>query len=238
MSLCIMADDLEDHKLEEEEPATAVLAEAVLADEEATTFTQVDSVRIVPIQRQHLPEVCTLLRESFIDKRCLLCLPVDEALEELQQRYAEMPEAKWKLGAVALNEANHVVGYAQMTTHGLPVYPEDFHTCKRDEMYIEIIAVDSAARGQGIGRKLLEWCHETALANPGMHKLQLEVLRGNPAIRLYERVGFEIINLDNCGEECCTAMIVCCFFGRPYGFCNKEWGSVEMCMLLERQQMD
>jgi ribosomal protein S18 acetylase RimI-like enzyme len=205
-------------------------------EESSTESTSSSTMRIVSIQEEYLPQVRDVLKEAFATKRCMLCLPVDETMNELQQRYTEMPEAKWKLGAVALDSKGRVLGYTQMTTAGLPIYPEDFHTCAEDELYIEIVAVSPEARGQGIGTMLLEWCHEIAISEyPYIARLQLEVLRGNRAIRLYERLGFEIKPLQmGCFYASSAAILICCFFGRPYGLCNREWGSVEMEMILER----
>lgn len=199
-----------------------------------TSTTESRTVRIVSIQEEYLPQVRDILKEAFGTKRCMLCLPHDETRNELQQRYTEMPAAKWRLGAVALDSKGKVLGYTQMTTAGLPIYPEGFHTCANDELYIEIVAVSPEARGRGIGSMLLEWCHETAISEyPHIARLLLEVLRGNPAIRLYERFGFEIKPVD-CVDNVCGAILVCCFLGRPYGLCNREWGSVEMELILER----
>lgn len=236
----------EEAVVEEEESAAVAMAEAIrvrsCTDDTTPAAVEEESsnnniIRIVPIQDTHLPQVCDLLREAFQNKKCLLCMPVDESLEELQQRYEEMPEAKRRLGAVAINDKNNtVVGHVQMTARGLPVYPEDFHTCQRDEMYIETVAVAEEARGRGIGTRLLEWCHATALEHPQISRLQLEVLRGNRAIRLYDRFGFDIKPLNNCLGECCGAILLCCYYGRPYGMCRKEWGAVEMELLIEREE--
>lgn len=196
-------------------------------------------IRVVKIRKEHLPQVRDILKEAFDSKRCMLCLPVAESIDELQQRYDEMPQDKWDLGAVAIDDKGKVLGYTQMTAAGLPVYPEDFHTCESDELYIEIVAVSPEARGRGIGTKLLEWCHDTAKSASHTHisHLHLEVLRGNRAINLYERFGFEIKPIHHgYFEECCGVMLICCFFGRPYGLCHREWGSVEMEMYLEREQ--
>lgn len=196
----------------------------------------VQDIRVVPIEPNHLPQVCQIMSDAFASKRGCLCVPTMESLQELQKRYTNMPEAKWKLGAVAVDSQGTVLGYTQMTTMGLPVYPEGLHTCVKGEMYIEIVAVSGAAQGKGIGTKLLQWCHETSLSQLDIQRLKLEVLRGNRATGLYERFGFSIQKSGDCEDECCGAMLVCILFGRPYGICDEGWGSVEMEMTLERTQ--
>lgn len=65
------------------------------------------------------------------------------------------------------------------------VFPE-----VRDMAYLLYLAVDEAFRGQGIARALIRACE--ALARKwGRTGLLLDVSEDNPALRLYERLGFE-----------------------------------------------
>jgi ribosomal protein S18 acetylase RimI-like enzyme len=54
------------------------------------------------------------------------------------------------------------------------------------------IIVDEKFRGKGIGTKLLEELMALAKERFHIELLHLEVYMGNPAIRLYERFGFEV----------------------------------------------
>lgn len=211
----------------------------VHAEQQQQKSSSEDDIHIVsPIQDEHLPQACQVLLDSFSTKRCLFCIKISESLPQLQKRYAKMSAAKRNLGAVALlqheNGHEEVVGYVQMATGNMPTYPMNLHSCKKDEMYIEMLGVSSNARGKGVGTLLLEWCQETAL-NYGTHitRLTLEVLRGNRAIQLYERFGFKIKSVDCC-DEACGAFFVCILLGRPFGFCNPSWGSAYMEKHLDR----
>lgn len=53
------------------------------------------------------------------------------------------------------------------------------------------IIVDEQHRSKGIGRKLLEALTELGRTRFHIELLHLEVYEGNPAIHLYERLGFE-----------------------------------------------
>lgn len=53
------------------------------------------------------------------------------------------------------------------------------------------IIVDPSVRGKGIGTALLQLGIRLAKEEHGMQMLYLEVYEGNPAIRLYERMGFK-----------------------------------------------
>jgi GNAT superfamily N-acetyltransferase len=60
----------------------------------------------------------------------------------------------------------------------------------QEDMYIDILAVAPAMRGQGIGTLLLEAVFQAA-RDRGFRSVSLEVVDTNPdARRLYERVGF------------------------------------------------
>ena len=99
------------------------------------------------------------------------------------------------------------------------------------ETYIEQISVSAAARGKGIGKRLLQWAEAQARAANGT-SMTLTVLNGNPARRLYERFGFVVVPEDPC-EQCVGCCVVTCLMGRPYGLCDPHFGGVEMKMVLE-----
>lgn len=52
------------------------------------------------------------------------------------------------------------------------------------------IIVDEKVRGKGIGRALLEGLEKLARDGFSLESLHLEVYEGNPAIRLYRRMGY------------------------------------------------
>jgi len=54
------------------------------------------------------------------------------------------------------------------------------------------IIVDEKFRGKGIGTKLLQDLMQLAKERFKIELLHLEVYEGNPAIRLYERLGFQV----------------------------------------------
>lgn len=56
-----------------------------------------------------------------------------------------------------------------------------------------LLAVVPGAQGKGIGRDLLSHFIEDAKKN-GAERIHLEVRDGNPAVRVYERAGFEQVN--------------------------------------------
>jgi len=68
---------------------------------------------------------------------------------------------------------------------------EDILTRPRKRQWrIEVLAVDGAARGSGIGTGLLQTVIEAA-REAGMRTVELEVVDVNDmALRLYERIGF------------------------------------------------
>ena len=184
---------------------------------------------------QHIPQLAEIHKEAFYSKRCMGCpCPCSESAQDACRRYAKYPAEKLALGAVAIDEVNNslVLGVVQMTRLGLPIYPEGLHTCEVGEYYIETIAVSSAARGRGIGTKLLQWCEDTARSHSA-RVLVLGVVNGNRAKGLYERFGFRDIPPGDVVDVCCIVLCVFCVFGRPYGWCNPAWGATDMRKVLD-----
>lgn len=69
--------------------------------------------------------------------------------------------------------------------------------CMQDGEAIEVVQLQIAPdfQGKGIGKKVLEM----VLAQACQHnkKVMLSVLKQNPALRLYERLGFEVTHQDD-----------------------------------------
>ena len=189
-----------------------------------------DDIRLETLTLEHIPQAHAFAVEAFGSKRCMGVFPCYESAKEMKRRYESYPAEKLELGVVAILD-NQVVGHLQMTRKGLPVYPEELHTCKPGEMYIETICVAASARGKGIGKQLMEWSRQKAVATPGITMLTLEVLNGNRAQGLYERMGF-VSQEQDCVDACCTSAMVFCFLGRPYGWCNPGWGATFMIQKL------
>jgi ribosomal protein S18 acetylase RimI-like enzyme len=61
-----------------------------------------------------------------------------------------------------------------------------------DAYYLMFLSVAEAGRNQGIGGRLLENAFQQA-RDGGLSSVHLDVYEGNPAIRLYERAGMEIL---------------------------------------------
>jgi ribosomal protein S18 acetylase RimI-like enzyme len=63
---------------------------------------------------------------------------------------------------------------------------------KKDELYLQMISVNSAARGKGIGKKMLD--HLDVFAeSEGFKEIALDVVDNNMgAIKLYEREGYQV----------------------------------------------
>ncbi len=61
-----------------------------------------------------------------------------------------------------------------------------------DEFYLSNLAVLAECQGRGIGASFLNYADELARAN-GLKKCSLLVVFGNPARRLYERSGYQLV---------------------------------------------
>lgn len=142
------------------------------------------------------------------------CCPQSEM--EFGGPFRRSPEMM-ETSSAAVREDGTVVGFAHMVLHGMRRDPfaSCLHSTRPGEAYIEELAVSADARGQGVGTKLLERCEEMARAR-GATVLSLAVVKGNPAIRLYERFGF--VRLPD--EGVCTTLVVCCVIGLPHGQCG------------------
>lgn len=73
------------------------------------------------------------------------------------------------------------------------------HHPERGELYVDGIAVMPAARGEGIGTRLLNEVRTIAVED-GLRWVRLDVVDTNPrAQRLYERLGYRVTNVQTFG---------------------------------------
>ncbi|MCI5052371.1 MAG: GNAT family N-acetyltransferase [Simkaniaceae bacterium] len=70
----------------------------------------------------------------------------------------------------------------------LQLYISPFEKLKHQCLFS--IVVDKNHRGKGIGTELMEHCMRVGKEEFGLEILHLEVYKGNPAKRLYDRLGF------------------------------------------------
>jgi len=85
--------------------------------------------------------------------------------------------------------------FAEVTEDTLRGFIILVHRQGTDVAAIETLNVDPTFHGHGIGRKLLN-AAEQNIFQQGIKKIRLEVSMGNhPAIRLYEKSGFRIIEI-------------------------------------------
>jgi ribosomal protein S18 acetylase RimI-like enzyme len=63
-----------------------------------------------------------------------------------------------------------------------------------DQLHLTWMAILPEMQGQGLGGELLEHCQRRAIE--AGKPVTLQVLRNNPAVRLYERFGFRIYASD------------------------------------------
>jgi ribosomal protein S18 acetylase RimI-like enzyme len=88
-------------------------------------------------------------------------------------------------GVLTPAQIETLIGFLEYGSYALPPVPED-------AWYLQNLATTEAARGRGIGDRLLQDCFERA-RNAGLTRVHLDVYEGNPAIRLYERAGMKTI---------------------------------------------
>jgi len=84
---------------------------------------------------------------------------------------------------VAENDAHEIVGFTQL-------YPTFSSEAARRIWTLNDLFVDGKARGQGVGRALLEKAREFGIAD-GAARLELATAFNNPAQKLYEAAGYQ-----------------------------------------------
>ena len=197
------------------------------AHDDEADFGNID-VELRRLQESDVPDLIPLWNEAFRAKRFLGCCATHPSLKSMRRNFSKRyPDDKLKLTCLAIQDEK-IVGMIQLTKKGLPMYSGQ--PCERDEMRIELLAVDEAYRRQGIGSTLLRWAESKARSTKKIKRLTLEVVRGNHAVALFKKFGFEVANAldEDCFAYFGAAGWTCCKYGRPYGFCNPEWGYFRM----------
>lgn len=136
------------------------------------------------------------------------CCPISKT--EFEPIYRES-EDRCSTYGVAVREADQlVVGICKLRQGGQPSKWDErlMHEPAEDEMYVDCMAVTKEARGKGVGTNLLKWAEKVA-GERNATKLSLGVVNGNPAKRLYYRVGY--VDTDS---DCFWASLL---LGRPNG---------------------
>lgn len=104
--------------------------------------------------------------------------PKEDISKCLEFALEESPKALGGFALVIYGEHQEILGATIVNKTGMSNYiPENI---------LVYIAVDEKTRGQGIGKKLVQSVLETMEGSIALH-----VDRDNPAIHLYERLGFE-----------------------------------------------
>ena len=129
--------------------------------------------------------------------------------------YAERYPEKLQHCRVVRGATGELLGVIQLTLPGgarnLDQNSCMRHTLLEGEAYVDWIACAAAARGKGIGSKLLAWADEEAKA-AGAKFISLDVMGSNTgARRLYERKGYDVKPLGSCEEALSPPIVFCCF---------------------------
>ncbi len=181
------------------------------------------NIEIVQLEEKYFAEVVEMINEGFGTKKCCICFPGTKGMGQFTDSYRARP-LKREIAFIAIDTCNKaILGFVQLCKPGVPAF-WGLHTCEQNEVYVEQIVVAEKARGREVGTKLLEFCENFARNEAGIEVLTLDVLKGNKALSLYDRFGFEIVPPSNACSSCCTTFWVTFLMGRPYGLCNPEWG--------------
>lgn len=131
--------------------------------------------------RETLPEDAPPLTQWLSDPNILLWFPMCDAREIEDAVRIWISYAKIGAGITALWN-QEPCGMANLY---IQPYQKQAHTC------LFSIIVKEEMRGKGIGKQLLEQLMKLAKEKFHIEILHLEVYEGNPARRLYERMGFK-----------------------------------------------
>jgi ribosomal protein S18 acetylase RimI-like enzyme len=165
------------------------------------------------LEEHHLEELGTIVYEAFEPKITALGIPKRAAVEIIVK--SVVPDA-----AFFAYQAERLVGVLGVETRSSGFFKfrlKEFrkHFCllkaliyylllnfddkiSREELKVESLTVSKEMRGQGVGTKLLTRVEQFATEH-GYSFLSLNVVDTNPAKRLYERLGFEIVETKQLG---------------------------------------
>lgn len=102
-----------------------------------------------------------------------------------QQAEASGPMIEHAMARLTEAQFAHFATWFEHGRFVLPSVPDD-------AWYLQHLAVVPAARGRGVGELLLRNCIDRS-HEAGYRRIHLDVYADNPAVRLYERMGFETI---------------------------------------------
>ena len=213
----------------QEEPTSVNVAEESLDKETLVKRISNEQVYLKKLVRERSVDLVDAQFEGFGSKRFCICLgqSYEEMKEENIQVYNMYPEEMIDLCVVAIRrEDSKVLGYLQMYFEGMLeklnwsafgcwglLEEQLYYRCDPDEAYVSELAVIQEARGKGIGTMLLNWAHEHA-KHCGKNVITIQPVQGNPAKRLYERLGYEVVERQ---QGCCKS-----FIENVFVFCGLE----------------
>ena len=103
--------------------------------------------------------------------------PKTPSEERIKQFESELEEGKSRIAVI--ENGNDFVGFCKIGTEG-------------NTGVLEYLVVLSRERGKGYGAALMDWAL-TAFRKLGLSEIDVKVVYGNEAIRLYEKYGFSYI---------------------------------------------
>ena len=151
-------------------------------------------MRVIPpvrlARKSDIPRICAMARQVCrqvrAHRRGQLHAPLE--FRTTRRYYERVLKNRSRCLLVATTQAGRPVGYALA---GVESEPDDLTDVPRVD--IAELAVDSRARGRGIGLALLEATHYWARSR-GIGLVQLAVWEFNrPALRLYDRAGYRTL---------------------------------------------
>lgn len=156
---------------------------------------------IRPAVADDAPFLLAMLREAVNWEPDRPARSVDEiaATPELA-RYAAGWPLDGDVGVVAEDQAGAAVGAAWFRFFDQAHHGYGFVASDVPEVTVGVVP---ERRGTGVGRALLDELHRAA-GERGIERLSLSVERANPARRLYERLGYEVIG----GDDDADTMVV------------------------------